>query len=66
VNDAVPPCGGRKFFFAIGMEQGIEKASKALALNLLGNGISVATIAEITGLSVPEITSLSQKGGEQG
>ena len=34
-----------------GREEGINKASKAIALNLLGKGIDIATIAEVTGLA---------------
>ncbi len=49
-----------------GMEMGLEKASKTIALNLLGKGIAIATIAEATGLSVLELTTLSQHtSGEQ-
>jgi len=44
-----------------GRDEGINAASKTIALNLLGKGIAIATIAEATGLSVLEITSLSQK-----
>ena len=43
----------------------MEKASKAIALNLLGKGIDLATIAETTGLTVLELTSLSQNTSEQ-
>ncbi|MGB7510980.1 MAG: Rpn family recombination-promoting nuclease/putative transposase, partial [Pelodictyon phaeoclathratiforme] len=50
---------------AKGIEKGVEKASKAIAMNLLGKGIDIATIAEATGLSVLEITSFSQKGGDE-
>ena len=45
--------------------KGMEKASKAIALNLLGKGIDLATIAETTGLTVLELTSLSQNTSEQ-
>jgi|OM-RGC.v1.033109048 hypothetical protein len=38
---------------------------KAIAMNLLGKGIEIATIAEATGLTVLEITSFSQKGGDE-
>jgi predicted transposase/invertase (TIGR01784 family) len=48
-----------------GMEMGLEKASKAIALNLLGKGIDIVTIAEATGLTVLQITSFSQKGGDE-
>ena len=48
-----------------GRDEGINAASKTIALNLLGKGIAIATIAEATGLSVLEITSFSQKSGEQ-
>jgi predicted transposase/invertase (TIGR01784 family) len=50
---------------AKGIEKGVEKASKAIAMNLLGKGIDIATIAEATGLTVLEITSFSQKGGDE-
>lgn len=34
-----------------GREEGINKASKVIAFNLLGKGIDIATIAEVTGLA---------------
>ena len=34
-----------------GPEKGICQASKAIALNMLGKGIDIATISEITGLT---------------
>jgi len=33
------------------LNEGINKASKAIALNLLSKGIDIATIAEVTGLA---------------
>ncbi len=41
-----------------GIEKGINKASKAIALNLLDKGVDVATIAEVTGLSDADIKQL--------
>jgi predicted transposase/invertase (TIGR01784 family) len=38
-------------------EKGIHKASKAIALNLLGKGVDIATIAEATGLAESIIQS---------
>jgi len=43
-----------------GHEEGIDKASKTIAVNLLGKGIDMATIAEVTGLTEAEINNLSQ------
>lgn len=33
-----------------GTEEGMNKAVQAIALNLLGKGVEIATIAEVTGL----------------
>jgi predicted transposase/invertase (TIGR01784 family) len=49
----------------IGMEIGMETASKAIAFNLLGKGLDITTIAEVTGLTVLEIASFSKKRSEQ-
>jgi hypothetical protein len=48
-----------------GVEIGMETASKAIALNLLGKGLDITTIDEVTGLTVLEITSFLQKRSEQ-
>ena len=48
-----------------GVEIGMEKASKAIALNLLAKGIDSATIADATGLSVSDIADLLQGADEQ-
>ncbi len=48
-----------------GIEEGINKASTAIALNLLEKGIDVATIAEVTSLPESEIKQLLQKASEQ-
>lgn len=42
---------GRKEGMEEGRKEGINKASTAIALNLLEKGIDIATIAEVTGLS---------------
>jgi predicted transposase/invertase (TIGR01784 family) len=41
-----------------GIEKGINKASKTIALNLLNKGVDVATIAEATGLSDADIQKM--------
>ncbi len=41
-----------------GIEQGIDKASKAIALNMLNKGIDRATIVEVTGLAESIIQKL--------
>ena len=42
----------------VGMEKGIVKASKAIALNMRNKGISIATIVEVTGLAESIIQTL--------
>jgi len=42
----------------VGMEKGIVKASKAIALNMLNKGISITTIVEVTGLAESIIQTL--------
>ena len=49
----------------IGMGIGIEKASKAIVLNMASKGIDTNTIAELTGLSMPDIAAFLQSGGEE-
>ena len=44
--------------------KGIEKASKAIVLNMAGKGIDIAAIAELTGLSVSDIADLLQSTNE--
>jgi predicted transposase/invertase (TIGR01784 family) len=46
-----------------GREEGMDKASKAIALNLLSKGIDITTVAEVTGLteSVIEILLTNSK-----
>jgi len=51
---------GREQGLEKGREEGIDKASKTIAVNLLGKGIDMATIAEVTGLTEAEINNLSQ------
>jgi len=46
------------------IEKGIEKASKAIVLNMAGKGIDIAAIAELTGLSVSDIAALLQNSNE--
>ncbi len=48
-----------------GIEEGINKASTAIALNLLEKGIDIVTIAEVTSLPESEIKQLLQKASEQ-
>ena len=48
-----------------GVEIGMEKASKAIALNLLAKGLDRAIIADATGLSVLDIADLLQGADEQ-
>jgi predicted transposase/invertase (TIGR01784 family) len=43
-----------------GREEGINEASTAIALNLLGKGIDIATIAEVTGLNESVLSSLQK------
>ena len=40
------------------MEKGMDKASKAIALNMLNKGIDRATIVEVTGLTESIIQTL--------
>ncbi len=49
----------------MGVEIGMEKASKAIVLNMAGKGVDVASIAELTGLSVSDIAALLQSASEQ-
>jgi predicted transposase/invertase (TIGR01784 family) len=44
-----------------GREQGIHKASKAIALNMLAKGINITTIAEVTGLTENIIQQLGAR-----
>jgi len=46
--------------------KGVEKASKAIVLNMAGKGIALESIAELTGLSVSDIAALLQSTSEQG
>lgn len=43
-----------------GREEGINEASTAIALKMLGKGISIATIAEVTGLNESDIRKLTK------
>jgi len=47
------------------IEIDMEKASKAIVLNMAGKGIDTNTIAEFTGLSIPDIAAFLQSGGGQ-
>jgi predicted transposase/invertase (TIGR01784 family) len=42
-----------------GREEGMNEASKAIALNLLGKGIDITTVAEVTGLAESVIETFS-------
>jgi hypothetical protein len=42
----------------IGMEKGIEQATKAIALNLLNQGITIDAIVQATGLTVAQLQKL--------
>ena len=41
-----------------GMEKGMEKARRSIALNLLRQGISIETIAQATGLTLPQLQDM--------
>ncbi len=45
--------------------KGMEKASKAIVLNMAGKGIDINAIAELTGLNVSDIADLLQSTNEQ-
>jgi len=47
------------------IEIGMEKASKAIVLNMAAKGIDTNTIAEFTGLSMPDIAAFLQGRGER-
>ncbi len=47
------------------IEKGMEKASKAIVLNMAAKGLAIEAIAELTGLSVSDIADLLQSTHEQ-
>jgi predicted transposase/invertase (TIGR01784 family) len=43
---------------AKGMEKGMEQATRSIAINLIHQGISLATIAQATGLTIAQLQQL--------
>jgi predicted transposase/invertase (TIGR01784 family) len=51
--------------FYEGKTEGINEATKNLAINLVKKAIAIEIIAEVTGLSKSDIKQILQKAGEQ-
>jgi predicted transposase/invertase (TIGR01784 family) len=47
----------------MGIEQGEDRATKTIALNLLRKNISLETIAEVTGLTIEQLQQLQTAQG---
>ena len=52
---------GREEGLMEGREEGIEKRSREIAINMLNNGIPVQTISTCTGLSEEEVAKIQSE-----